>query len=373
MGSLRRLIALIIKELLTVLKDPKSRFVVIGPPLIQFIVFGYAATFDLKDVRYALLDESRTVESRELVAALDGSKTFERVKTFFSTTQIDAVIENQKARLVVHIGPQFSKDLHSGRTAVVQVIADGRDSNVAMTALGYIATIVDRFNRKFARQHPDRINGPMIAIQERFWYNANLRSRWFIVSALGGIISMVVVMVLTSLSVAREREFGTFDQLLVAPFTAAEIMVGKAIPGILLGLMDGLIFCTGAVFWFHVPFRGSVAALVIALLCFTIAIVGVGLLVSSLSATMQQALLGSFIFIMPSAILSGFTTPIANMPEWLQTATLTNPLRYIVIALRQLFLEGADVAFIWPQIWPLLIIAVVTLPLSAWLFRRRSQ
>jgi ABC-2 type transport system permease protein len=373
MGSLRRMIALIIKELATILKDPKSRFVVIGPPLIQFIVFGYAATFDLKDVRYALLDESHSVESRQLIAAMDGSTTFERVKTLFSPKQIDAVIDGQDARLVVHIGPQFSERIHSGRTAAVQVIVDGRDSNVAMTALGYIGTIVDGFNRQFARQHPDMLNGPMIRMQERFWFNANLRSRWFIVSALGGIISMVVVMILTSLSVAREREFGTFDQLLVAPFTPGEILIGKSVPGILLGLMDGLIFCAGAVFWFHVPFRGSIAALVLALFCFTVAIVGVGLLVSSLSATMQQALLGSFIFIMPSAILSGFTTPIANMPGWLQTAILINPLRYIVIALRQLFLEGADLAFIWPQLWPLMIIAAATLPLAAWLFRRRSQ
>lgn len=373
MGKLRRIAALVLKELRTIFKDPKSRFVVIGPPLIQFMVFGYAATFDLKNVRYAALDESHSVESRQLLADLDGSPTFRRVRTLSSPQEIDAVIDDQAARLVVHIGPRFSRQILAGRTAPVQVIVDGRDSNVAMLAMGYVGSIVEGFNRDFARQHPQLARGPTVEIAGRAWFNANLESRWFIVSALGGLISMVVVMILTSLSVAREREFGTFDQLLVAPFSPGEILIGKSVPSIALGLMDGLIFSTGAIFWFDVPMRGSIAALVLALFCFTLAIVGVGLLVSSLSMTMQQALLGSFIFIMPSAILSGFTTPIANMPDWLQTATLLNPLRYIVQALREIFLEGAGVDFIWPRLWPLLLMASATLPLAAWLFRRRSQ
>jgi len=373
MGRLHRIIALVVKELTTIFKDPKSRFVVIGPPLIQFMVFGYAATFDLKDVRYAALDESHTVVSRQLLADLDGSPTFERVRSLSSPQQIDSVLDRQQARLVVHIGPQFSRQIHAGRTAPVQVIVDGRDSNVAMLAMGYIGTIVDAFNATFVRQHPELVKGPMVRIEDRFWFNGNLESRWFIVSALGGLITMVVVMILTSLSVAREREFGTFDQLLVAPFSPGEILIGKSVPGIVLGLMDGLIFSTGAVLWFGVPMRGSMAALVLSLFCFTVAIVGVGLLVSSLSTTMQQALLGSFIFIMPAAVLSGFTTPIENMPAWLQTATLLNPLRYIVVALREIFLEGAGLGFVWPQVWPLLLMAGATLPVAAWMFRRRSQ
>lgn len=373
MDSLRRIMALIIKELATILKDPKSRFVVIGPPLIQFFVFGYAATYDVKNVRYAVLDESRSVESRQLLAALEGSQAFELTRTLSGPGQIDAVIDRQQARLVVHIGPQFSREILSGRPAVVQVIVDGRNSNVAMTALGYIAAIVEKYNQNTARRHPRFARGAAIVLEERFWFNANLESRWFIVSALGGIISMVVVMILTSLSVAREREFGTFDQLLVAPFAPAEILIAKAIPGIIFGLADALLFCAGAVLWFQVPLRGSIAALVLSLLYFTIAVVGVGLLVSSLSTTMQQALLGSFIFIMPSVVLSGFTTPIENMPAWLQTATLLNPLRYIIVALRQIFLQGADLDFVLPQLWPLILMAAATLPFAAWMFRHRSQ
>ncbi|MEJ2039543.1 MAG: ABC transporter permease [Desulfosarcinaceae bacterium] len=180
-------------------------------------------------------------------------------------------------------------------------------------------------------------------------------------------------MILTSLSVAREREFGTFDQLLVAPFKPGEILVGKSLPGMFFGLMDALIFSAGAVYWFGVPFRGTIGALVLAFACFIITMVGIGLLVSSLSMTMQQALLGSFIFMMPSVVLSGFATPIANMPHWLRIGTLLNPVRYIIAALRDIFLEGSDVSMIWPLIWPLLLMACFTLPLAGWLFRHRSQ
>ena len=373
MGSLRRIFALMLKEFMLILKEPRSRFVIIGPPLIQFIIFGYAATYDLKNVRYAVLDESRSVESRRLLAHLQGSHNFELTRTLHSDQEIKAVIDQETARLVVHIGPDFSRNLHTGKTATVQVIVDGRNSNVALVALGYLNGIVEAFNQELIEANVIAAKGPQIVLQDRAWFNRNLQSRWFIVSALGGVISMVVVMILTSLSVAREREFGTFDQLLVAPFTPLEILIGKALPGMTFGLMDALIFSGGAVLWFEVPFRGTIWALILALLCFIVTMVGVGLLVSSLSTTMQQALLGSFIVMMPSIILSGMATPIANMPHWLQLGTLLNPVRHIITALRIIFLEGADVAGIWPNIWPLMLMACVTLPLSAWLFRHRSQ
>ena len=327
MDIVRRIVALMLKEFVMVLKDPKSRFVIIGPPLIQFFVFGYAATYDLKNVRYAVWDESRTVESRQLLSRFQGSENFDLTKTLLSEKEIDFVINREKARLVIHIGSEFSRDLHNGRLATLQVIVDGRNSNVALIALGYIANIVDRYNQDLVKKGVVKTNGPGVILVDRAWFNANLQSRWFIVSALGGLISMVVVMILTSLSVAREREFGTFDQLLVAPFTPGEILVGKSLPGMFFGIMDAFLFAAGAVYWFGVPFRGTIPALVLALACFIITIVGVGLLVSSLSMTMQQALLGSFVFMMPSVILSGFATPIENMPHWLQIGTLFNPLR----------------------------------------------
>jgi ABC-2 type transport system permease protein len=373
MHALRRIVALMKKEFVMILKDPRSRFVIIGPPLIQFFVFGYAATYDLKDVSYAVYDESRTPESRQLLSRFDGSENFKRVRTLLSNRQINTVIDREDARLVVHIGPDFAGKIRSGRTADVQVIVDGRNSNVALIALGYINTIVASYNEGLAAGGRLDERGPGIVLVNRSWFNRNLQSRWFIVSALAGVISMVVVMILTSLSVAREREFGTFDQLLVAPFTPGEILIGKSLPGMLFGMMDALIFCAGAVYWFGVPFRGTITALVIALACFIVAIVGVGLLVSSLSVTMQQALLGSFVFMMPSVVLSGFATPIENMPRWLQLATHLNPIRYIIKALREVFLEGADVYMLWPQIWPLILMAAVMLPVAGWFFRHRAQ
>jgi ABC-2 type transport system permease protein len=374
MSALRRIAALIVKEFVMILKDKKSRFVIIGPPLIQFFVFGYAATYDLKNVRYAVFDEARTAESRDLLARLDGSDSFERVATLSAAHQIDTMIDHQKARLVVHIGPGFSRDLYTGHPASVQVIVDGRNSNVALIAMGYIGTIVEDYNRRLVESGVlENGRAPGVTLIDRAWFNANLQSRWYIVSALGGIISMVVVMILTSLSVAREREFGTFDQLLVAPFTPGEILVGKALPGMFFGLMDALLFSVGAVFWFGVPLRGSIVALLLTFICFIIAIVGVGLLVSSLAKNMQQALLGSFVFMMPAVILAGFTTPIENMPDWLQIGTLINPLRYVIVALRMIFLQGADTAVVWPQLWPLMIMAIVMLPLAGWLFRHRAQ
>jgi ABC-2 type transport system permease protein len=373
MHSLRRILALMIKEFVMILKDPKSRFVIIGPPLIQFIIFGYAATYDLKNVRYAVFDESRSSLSRQLLARVEGSGIFRLSGNLLNGKQIAAVIDNEDARLVIHIGPEFDRDLHNSVPATVQVIADGRNPNVALIALGYFGNIVEQFNQALLQQGVATRDGPGVRLVDRAWFNSNLQSRWFIVSALGGIISMVVVMILTSLSVAREREFGTFDQLLVAPFTPVEILIGKSLPGIVFGLMDALLFSAGAVYWFGVPFRGTILALVLALLCFIITMVGVGLLVSSLSMTMQQGLLGSFVFIMPAVTLSGLATPVENMPHWLQVADFINPVRYIIIALRDIFLEGADVAMIWPQLWPLMLLTCVTLSLATWLFRHRSQ
>ena len=372
MQTLERLTALILKEFLTIMKDPKSRFVVIVPPIIQFFIFSYAATFDLENVRYAVFDECRSVLSRSFIADIEGTGRFKLTGYLENAEQVKKIIDNENARLMIHIGPRFEERLRSGRPAQIQVIGDGRSPNVAMIAIGYLGTIVENFNTSLLEQGIAQSNRPGLALVERAWFNENLSSRWFMVSALGGVISTVVVMIITSLSVAREREFGTFDQLLVAPFSPVEILVGKSVPGIVFGMLDALIFAGGAVLWFHIPFRGTVSALMVSLLCFIITIVGIGLLVSSLSTTMQQGLLGAFLFLMPAITLSGLATPVENMPMWLQQADMLNPVRHIITALRRIFLEGADLATVWPQIWPLMIMACVTLPLAAWLFRRRS-
>lgn len=373
MPTLQRIIALVVKEFLAITKDPKSRFVVVGPPIIQFFVFGYAATFDVTDVRYGVYDEDRTTISREFLASFDGSAYFRQVAEFDSDREIAPSIDRQDVRMVLHIPQHFSADLSAGRPAKLQILVDGRNSNVASIALGYANSIVAEFNRRHALANEHSLQAaPSLLLVDRAWYNPNLVSRWFIASALGGVICTVVVMILSSLSVAREREFGTFDQLLVAPFSPGEILLGKAIPPFVFGLFNALLLSAAAVWWFKLPFEGSVVALVVMLAVYILAVAGVGLFVSSLSMTMQQGLLGSFVAIMPFVILSGFTTPIQNMPPWLQTLTFANPLRYVITGMRQVFLEGATLDDVKQQIWPLAIIAALTLTGAGWLFRHRT-
>lgn len=359
--------ALVVKEFLAIAKDPKSRFVVIGPPIIQFFLFGYAATFDVTNVRYGIFDEDRSTASREFLSRFSGSDNFQLVESFDDERQIAPAIDREEVRMVLRVPQNFGADLASNHPTSLQILIDGRNSNVASIAAGYANAIVDRFNREHAID-----TGPALHLVERAWYNPNLVSRWFITSALGGVICTVIVMVLSSLSVAREREFGTFDQLLVAPFSPTEILIGKSVPPFVFGLVDALLLCAAAVFWFNVPFVGSLPALILLLSIYILSVVGVGLFVSSLSMTMQQGLLGSFVAIMPFVILSGFTTPIENMPPWLQTLTRGNPLRYVIAAMRRIFLEGATMPDITHELWPLAVISALTLAAAGWLFRHRT-
>lgn len=374
MLSLQRIFALVVKEFLAIAKDPKSRFVVIGPPIIQFFVFGYAATFDVTDVRYGVYDEDRSTASRELLSRFSGSENFRLVDSFDNERDIAPAVDREAVRMVLHVPQHFGADLAVGKPTTLQIIIDGRNSNVASIAAGYANGIVADFNREQAAKSQNGTRaGPALHLVERAWYNPNLVSRWFITSALGGVICTVIVMVLSSLSVARERDFGTFDQLLVAPFSPTEILIGKSVPPFVFGLADALLLSAAAVWWFGVPFVGSLAALFVILSVYILSIVGVGLFVSSLSTTMQQGLLGAFVAIMPFVILSGFTTPIENMPDWLQTLTLANPLRYVIAGLRRIFLEGATLSDILQHLWPLAIIGAITLSAAGWLFRHRTS
>ncbi|MFN8392148.1 MAG: ABC transporter permease [Bdellovibrionota bacterium] len=366
MNRLMRILALTLKEFLVVVKDPKSRFIVIGPPLIQFFVFGYAATFDLREIRYAVFNEDHGAQSRELLARFQSSSHFRLTRTIERQSDIGDVIDPGDVRLVLHIGQGFSAALARGEPAPLQVIADGRNSNVAGIALGYVGTVVEQFNERALG-----VRSPLVVVN-RSWFNPNYESRWFIVSALGGTISMVVVMLLTSLSVAREREQGTFDQLLVSPLTPGEILFGKSLPALVFGLADSLFLAAAGVFWFQLPFHGSIVALILTLIVFISSVVGVGLFVSSLSMTVQQGLLGSFVFTMPAVVLSGFTTPVENMPLWLQKLTYGDPLRFVIIALRKIFLQGAGLVDVLPQILPMCVIACITMGAATWLFRRRA-
>jgi ABC-2 type transport system permease protein len=364
MTTLHPTLALVVKEFLAILKDTKSRFVIIGPPLIQMLVFGYAATFDLSNVPFAVYDEDRSAASTALVAGFRGSPNFREVAAITHQEQIAPLLDRRKVLLVLHIRPQFSRAMLRGRPASVQVIVDGRNSNTALIALNYVRSIITRFNEEWARMHG--LSGPPAVLESRAWFNPNLESRWFIVPGIVALLTLVVTMMVTALSVAREREQGTFDQLLVTPLTPVQILLGKSIPGFIIGLGEATLIIVVTVFWFRIPLRGNILTLYTGLALFLLSAVGVGLMISSLAVTMQQGLLGAFLFLVPAIILSGFTTPIANMPCWIQNLT-----RYFIVILRSVFLEGASFDTLLNQFWPMAIIGSVTLVLAGWLFRHR--
>ena len=365
----RHILALTRKEFLALMKDKKSRFTIIIPPIVQLLVFGYAATYDLTYIPFAVYDEAHSAASRELIARFSGSPNFQEVARINRQDRIAPLIDRKEALLLLHIAPSFSRDLLSGQPGKIQVIVDGRNSNTAMVALSYVRTIVNRFNLQWAENHGG--STPPAQLTVRAWYNPNLESRWNIVPGIVGLLTLVVTMLVTALSVAREREQGTFDQLMVTPLRPVEILIGKAMPGLIIGAAEATIIILITVFWFQVPLRGHIAVLYGGLFLFLLSAIGVGLMISSLSVTQQQGLMGAFMFLVPAIILSGFTTPIANMPVIVQKITLLNPLRYFMVVIRGVFLEDAPLPLFVNQYWPMALIGIVCLTLAAWLFRNR--
>lgn len=364
-----RILALIVKEFLAVLRDAASRTVLIGPPLIQLLVFGYAASFDLGHIPYAVYNEDSGYAARQLLSRFSGAATFEQVATITREAQIAPLVDNKQVLLVLHVPQQFTRNLLAGKPAPLQMILDGRDSNTATLALNDANGVLLGFNQQWAAMHGQR--GPPAQLNVRAWFNPNLLSRWFIVPGIVALLTLVITLLVTGLSVAREREMGTFDQLLVTPMGPFEILVGKAVPGFIIGGLEGSFIALMAVWWFHVPFAGSVAALALGLFFFLLAAIGIGLMISSLALTQQQGLLGVFLFLVPSIILSGFATPIANMPQAVQLLTWLNPLRYFLVIVRGVFLRGDTVPTLWLQYAPLALIGLLSMSAAAWLFRRR--
>jgi ABC-2 type transport system permease protein len=364
-----RLLALVRKELMSVLKDPSSRIILLAPVLVQSLVFGYAATYDLSNVPYAVLDQSRSPTSAGLLARLAGTGFFRRVATLQTAADIAPAIDSQQALMVVQIGPRFEQQLMAGESTPVQIVLDARNSTTANAAAAAVGAVVDAFNLEQARQRGGV--PPALTLETRAWFNPNLETRWNFMPALIASLSMLQTLLLTALSVAREREQGTFDQLLVTPLSPTEIMIGKSIPPMLIGLVQSTLVLLVTRFWFHVPMAGSLFDLYLGLAAFVIAGVGIGLSISALAATMQQAMLYTFVLLMPMMLLSGLRRPVSAMPKVLQIATLANPLRFGIDLVRRIYLEGVGLSAVAADILPLLLIAAITLPAAAWLFRNR--
>jgi ABC-2 type transport system permease protein len=366
-----RLKALIVKELLAVLRDPKGRAVLIGPPIIQLLVFSFAATLEVKNFDVAVLDRDAGRWGRELVQRIDAAPTVGRVIVVDSAAAMRAAVETQRVIAAVHVGQTFSRDIEAGVPADLQIILDGRKSNASQIVAGYLGQIV---NGLAAETPAGRRAAPAsVTVVARNWFNPNLIYQWFMVPNLVAVIALLMGLLVTALSIARERELGTFDQLMVSPLRTHEILIGKVIPPMMIGLFHITIYVLAAVFVFGVPLRGSLVFLYGSGVFYLFAVVGVGLFVSALSMTQQQAILGAFLFMVPAMLLSGFATPIDNMPGWLQAVTLINPLRYFLVIVSGVFVKDIPLHQVVANTVPLVLIAIVTLSTASWLFRRRLE
>jgi ABC-2 type transport system permease protein len=352
---LARLKQMLIKEFIQVFRDKRTRFILIGPPLIQMLVFGYAATYEIHNVSTVVLDLDHSQESRELISRFTSSPYFDVQRQLTDSRQIGDLIEQGKATVGLEIDAGFAQKLRKGQTAPLQVIVDATNSNTALIASGYISQIALGFAQEYQRDRIYRIAPqlvslmPSVELEPRPWYNPDLRSRWFFVPGIIGTLTLVLVITLTAFAVVREREIGTLEQIMVTPIRPAEFILGKTLPFFLIGVFDVSLIAVVGSLWFQVPFRGNVLVLATGSLLFLVCMLGVGLLISTISATQQQAMVTAFFFIMPTVSFSGFGFPISTMPQWLQYLTYLSPLRYFLVVLRGTYLKGVGIEILWPD------------------------
>ena len=363
-----RLSALIVKELLAAFRDPRARLALVVPPVIQLLLFAFAATLEVSNVPIGVLNEDWGMASVQLISRFERASAFSEIRHYASQREVQAAIDRQQVMIVVHIGQDFSRNLAAGERTTVQVILDGRKSNSAQLVNSYVGAIVHQFSDDYRTG-----SAATTEIVDRSWYNPNREYRNAMVPTLIGILSMTMVLMIVGMSVARERELGTFEQLLVSPLQPFEIVIGKAVPGLIVGLVQGLLITLVVRFGFGIPLTGSPFLLFAGLVVFLIAVIGVALFISSLAANQQQAMMGIMVFMMPAMMLSGFASPVQNMPAWLQPIAMLNPLAHFMVIMRGVFLRDMPFWLVAERIWPMAAIAVVTVSAATWLFRRRVQ
>lgn len=356
---------MIVKEALAIVRDPKSRTILVIPPLVQLFVFSFATTLDVTHADVGVWARSQGAASTDLVARVAASPNFRHVLSISSPAQLRHAIDRQTVIAALVIGPGFDRDVAAHRPAEVGVVLDGRRSNAAQIVAGYLTAIAASVGTA------SRIGTPAAGAVVTNWFNPALSYIWFTLPSLIAIIVSVSGVAITSQSIARERELGTFDQLLVSPLRIHEILIGKTVPPMLSGLFNATLFLAIATTVFAVPFKGSLLLLYLALFIYLLALVGIGLFVSALSMTQQQAFLGSFVATVPILLLSGYSSPIENMPGFLQTLTCIDPARYFLVIVQGEFLKAMPVAAVLDQLWPLALIALATLGAAARLFRAR--
>jgi ABC-2 type transport system permease protein len=372
-GRIRHIIK---KEFIQMRRDPRFLAILVFAPVFQLIIFGYAATLDLKHISTAILDSDRTRQSRDLIARFASSGYFDLKYDLTRPQEVAPLVDRGEVRVAIEIPRRFARDLSQGRSAPIQVIVDGTDSTTAGIAMSYTNGIIRRFSEDVLAEREQRVRAllvrlPSIEERTRVWYNPDLKSVNFMVPGIVCMILLVVTMILTSLAIVKEREIGTLEQLIVTPIRPVELMIAKMIPFVIIGYVDVLLILFVARLWFRVPMAGSVALLIALSSVFLTASLGIGLFVSTVSRTQQQAQMTLFFIDMPSILLSGFIFPIENMPHWVQLLTYLIPLRYFLTIVREIFLKGAGLAVLWPHVAALLALGVTILTLSALRFVKR--
>ncbi|CAM5232680.1 Transport permease protein OS=Rhodanobacter lindaniclasticus OX=75310 GN=B1991_05065 PE=3 SV=1 [Rhodanobacter lindaniclasticus] len=367
MLSFTRLRAQFVKEVLSVLRDPRSRMVVLVPPILQLLIFAFAATLEVRNVDIAVYNQDAGRWSHELVQRLDGARFISHVRHVDSPQRLHEMIDRGEVIAALAIPVDFSRAVATGGGRA-QVLVDGRRSNSGQITVAYLSAIAAEIGAGVVpnAQAP----APVVV---RHWFNPNLVYRWFIVPGLTGILALFSALLITSLSIARERELGTFDQLLVSPTSTPEIIISKSLPALAIGTLLGLFMTGAGVFLFDIPFTGSFGLLLASLVLFILSVVGIGLMISAVSATQQQAILGAFAIGVPAVLMSGFATPVENMPVALQWMAQAIPLTHFLVIVEGTFLKAMPAADILANLWPLAVIALVTLTLATALVRSRLQ
>jgi ABC-2 type transport system permease protein len=369
---------LLVKELIQVLRDKRLRVTLIIPPLIQLIIFGYAANLDVKDIHTAVRDLDQSTESRDLIARFSSSKYFDIVSFPQTPEEIEGLIKKGDIALSIEIPSGFSRKLKKGDTATVQIIIDGTESNTAMIALGYINRILSDYSTMVLVKRLNRagmigFKEAGVEVEHRIWFNPNFESRLFFIPGVIANIAFLIPIILTAMAVVREREIGTLEQIMVTPIRSWELVVGKTLPFALFGLLDVVMIALIGVFWFEVPLRGNPFILFLGNVLFLMSSVGIGLFISTISSTQQQAQISTFFFTMPAFILSGFVFPLENLPTWIQYLTYANPLRYFLVIIRGVFLKGNGLNILWPQMLALAVLGGLMILLSSLRFQKRLK
>ena len=364
---LRRVMALIKKEFITIWNDPKTKGIIIGLPLMQLLIFANAVTMEVKNIDVVTFDKSKTVESRELLSRFENSPRFRKFYYVDNMSDFKNKLDTQKVQIGLLINNDFSRKIKSGKTASVQVVADGRQTNSASIASGYASQIITQYGAELSSQSDDAGIKPSV----RNWFNPNLEYKWFILTVILAMLSLVTTLILTALSIARERELGTFDQLIVSPLSSSEILLGKSIPPLIIAMTLTMVMAGIIIAFFHIPFAGSFILFMISIFISLLAIVGVGLFISAICSTQQQAILSVMTFMMPAVLLSGFISPIEDMPLFWQLITWLNPVRFFMQLTRGIVLKGMGLEDVIVNLIPLVIIASITLTLAGRTFKRK--